>query len=119
MKNMNEIKEMLITVKDGKSGEIKKVGLDEYLMNQSKYEIVEEKVYTYTNNSHCPGNRAKFKVESHKYPNDTTHRGHSVWIDYYFNIEQLKRCFRHNDYMDAEKFYQRVGRSWVEVSLNL
>ena len=76
-----------------------------------------EKIYTYTNNTHCPGNRAKIKVESHKYPNET-HNGHSVWVEYYFDERQLKSCFRHSNYMDAEKFYKKVGRSWVEFNFN-
>ena len=36
-----KIVEMLVTVKDRKSGEIKKVGMDEYLVNRSNYELME------------------------------------------------------------------------------
>lgn len=74
-----------------------------------------EKIYTYVNNNHCPGNRAKYRVDSHKYVSDT-HSAHSVWIEYFFSLDQLKRCFHHNNYMDAEKFYVRDGRSWVEFN---
>ena len=74
-----------------------------------------EKVVKYVNNIHCKGTKATYKVESHKYPSDT-HRCHSVWVDYYYNINQLKACFHHNNYMDAEKFYVKDGRNWVEFN---
>lgn len=74
-----------------------------------------EKIAKYVNNIHCKGTKATYKVESHKYPSDT-HRCHSVWVDYYYNIDQLKAFFRHNNYMDAEKFYVKDGRNWVEFN---
>lgn len=72
-----------------------------------------EKVVKYVNNIHCKGTKATVKVESHKYASDT-HSAHSIWVDYYYDIKQLKDCFHHNDYMDAEKFYVKEGRNWVE-----
>lgn len=74
-----------------------------------------EKVVKYVNNIHCKGTKAYCKVESHKYASDT-HSTHSVWVDYYYDIKQLKECFHHNDYMDAEKFYVKEGRNWVEFN---
>lgn len=66
------------------------------------------------NNTYCPGNRAKVKVESFKYKSQTQ-MGTSVYVDYFWNWEQFKRLWSHNNYMDAEKIYVKVGRSWVET----
>lgn len=82
---------------------------------KAEAEVNNEKVVRYVNNNHCKGTKAIYKVESHKYASDT-HRAHSVWIEYFFNYDQLKKCFHHNDYMDAEKFYVKDGRNWVEFN---
>lgn len=66
------------------------------------------------NNTHCIGNRAKVKVESFKYKSQT-HLGTSVYVVYFRDWDQFKRFWSHNNYMDAEKFYVKVGRSWVET----
>ena len=71
------------------------------------------------NNTHSLGTQAKIKVESYKYAGPHISRT-SVWIDYYYDLDQYKRAFRHNSYMDTEKVYRKVGRSWelLEITEN-
>lgn len=76
--------------------------------------IIENAVYR--NCSRWPGNMATVKVESYKYESPVQLRT-AIYVEYFRDVEQFKKLWRHNGYMDEEKFYIKVGRKWVAANI--